>query len=258
MKPQDYTQPAAYDTEGRPLYLHPPTGADKQKDTNARPHTDVEVVQVTRANDPVPVTVSADMQRRHDESMRLYPFLNLSDGEYVVSHVQRHPIALFGIWLAMGIVIVFILFAWWFIMTNPGGEKPLLTAQAAGSASMIALGLTAFMGMIGLVATVIFFGNKFFVTNESAIQEIQTSLLAKKEQTINLENIKDVSYTQSGLLPQLFNYGTIRLSTEGDQQEYVFTYVKKPNYYVSLMNNVVEAVQYGRPIEDALKKVKPE
>lgn len=256
MKPTNSQQPAAYDPQGRPLYLHPPEASGQAANTPARSHAAVEVVQVTRANDPVPVTVSEEMKRRHDESMRLYPFLNLSDGEYVVSHVKRHPIGLVGIWLAFGSIILFVLGVWWFLLANPGSDQPLLNSESAVSASYLALGLVAFMGTLGLVATVIFNGNKFFVSNESAIQEIQTGLLAKKEQTINLENIKDVSFTQHGLLPQLFNYGTIRLSTEGDQQEYVFTLVKNPNYYVSIMNNVVEAVQYGRPIEDALKKIK--
>lgn len=255
MKRSDNPQPAAYDTQGRPLYLHPPEGSSEPKQS-AKAHDTVEVVQVTRANDPVPVTVSPEMQKKHDESMRAYPFLNLSDGEYVVVNVKRHSIAIIAIWLVTALISSFILFAWWFIMANPGSDASLLDQDAASAATMIAIGLVVLFIVIGWITVVIFKGNKLFLTNESAIQEIQTSLLAKKEQTINLENIKDVSFDQKGLWPQLFGYGTLRLSTEGDQQEYVFSYAQNPRYYTSVMNNVVEAVQYGRPIEEALQKIK--
>lgn len=253
----DYSQPAAYDTEGRPLYLHPPSQLKESTVGGAKPHDAVEVVQVTRANDPVAVTVSPEMKRKHDESARMYPYLNLSDGEYIVVDVMRQPVILVAIWLATALIILFVLFAWWFIMVNPTGAKPLVNSQSVGFVSMIALGLAVLFGVLGWIVTVIYKGNKLFLTNESAIQEIQNSLLAKKEQVINLENVKDVSYDQKGLWPQVFNYGTVRLSTEGDHQEYVFSFVQNPKYYTSVMNNVVEAVQYGRPIESAVEKVKP-
>lgn len=251
----DYSQPAAYDTEGRPLYLHPPSGKKDNYD-GAKPHDAVEVVQVTRANDPVAVTVSPEMQQKHNQSIQMYPFLNLSEGEYVVVNVKRHQIILIGIWIATVSIVFFVLFAWWFVMANPGGQKPLIATNSVALVSMIALGLGLFFSVLGWIVTIIYKGNKLFLTNESAIQEIQNSLLAKREQIINLENVKDVSYDQRGLWPQLFNYGTIRLSTEGDQQEYVFNFVQNPRYYTSIMNNTVEAVQYGRPIESALEKVK--
>lgn len=251
----DYSQPVAYDTEGRPLYLHPPS-AKEDNSNGAKPHDAVEVVQVTRANDPVAVTVSPEMQQKHNESMQMYPFLNLSEGEYVVINVRRHPIILAGIWLATASIVLFVLFAWWFVMANPGGEKPLIGVKSVALVSMIALGLSMLFGVLGWIVTIIYKGNKLFLTNESAIQEIQNSLLAKREQVINLENVKDVSYDQKGLWPQVFNYGIVRLSTEGDHQEYVFSFVQNPRYYTSIMNNVVEAVQYGRPIESAIEKIK--
>jgi uncharacterized membrane protein YdbT with pleckstrin-like domain len=101
----------------------------------------------------------------------------------------------------------------------------------------------------GYIAVWVFKNNRFFLTNESAIQEIQTSLFARREQTVSLANIEDASYRQQGIIQMLFNYGTIRLSTQGDETTYGFTYVVDPRSQIALLNNAVEAFKNGRPIE---------
>ena len=258
MSKEDLSKPVAYDTEGRPLYLHPQEQVKPQKaeGKSMTPHNEVEVVQVTRSNDPVSVSVSPEMQQRHDESMRKYPFLNLSAGEYVVLRVKRHPIGLIGIWGVAILVAVLVTFGWWFLLAHPGSNEPFISTDSAGFVSLFALGLVALSLVFGWVVAYIFQMNKFFLTNESVIQEIQTSLLSQKEQTINLENIKDASFDQQGILPTLLDYGALRLSTEGDEQEYHFTYVSNPKQQIAVINNVVEAVKYGRPIEEAIENIK--
>jgi hypothetical protein len=94
----------------------------------------------------------------------------------------------------------------------------------------------------------VYTGNKFFLTNESVIQEIKTSLFDKHEQTVSLINIEDSSYEQRGVLQQMLNYGSIRLSTEGDETTYRFTYVANPKKEVAVLNNAVEAFKNGRPV----------
>lgn len=255
MAKQDLSKPVAYDTQGRPLYLHPSQQEVKPEEKPTTPHNEVEVVQVTRSNDPISVSVSPEMQKRHDESKRRYTFLNLSAGEYVVLEVKRNPIGLVGIWLVAILVALLITLGWWFLLAHPGSDIPIVSADAASFISMIALGLVAFTLVLGWIVSYIFQANKFFLTNESVIQEIQTSLLAQKEQTINLENIKDASFDQNGILPTLFDYGALRLSTEGDEQEYHFTYVSRPKQQIAIINNVIEAVKYGRPIEEAIEDI---
>ena len=90
--------------------------------------------------------------------------------------------------------------------------------------------------------------NRFFLTNESVIQEIQTTLLAHHEQTVSLANIEDASYQQAGIFQMMFNYGSIRLSTEGDETTYRFYYVSNPKVQIAILNNAVEAFKNGRPV----------
>lgn len=244
-------KPIAYDTQGRPLYLHPPqvTATPIQKGV---PGDDMQVVQVTRSTDPVAVAVSPEMQKLHEQSRKQYPDLNLSDGEYVILQLKRHPIGAISIWAFTITLVLLIIIGWFILLAHPGTERSFISSSAVVFVSVVALGLLLLTIIISWIAITVYRGNRFFLTNESVIQKIQTTLLAKKEQTINLENINDASFDQKGLLQTVFDFGTVKLSTHDDGDIYNFTYVSRPKHQIAIINNVVEAVKYGRPIDEAL------
>lgn len=234
----DFNQPVAYDAQGRPLYAHPP-----RQPAQATP----QVVQLTRAADPVPVKISDEAMRRHKESLVKHPQLNLTKGEYIINEVRRHPIGLvppIGVTAFLVLVIVSGLAAYPAIQSNAvAGTLPPLDTLLIPALLLIVLVLLG-----GYIAVWVYLNNRFFLTNESVIQEIQTSLLARHEQTVSLSNIEDASYRQTGIFQTLFNYGTIRLSTEGDETTYRFYYVADPKTQIATLNNAVEAFKNGRPV----------
>ena len=71
----------------------------------------------------------------------------------------------------------------------------------------ICLMVISLFGLGLYIAIWVYMQNRFFLTNESVIQEIQISLFSKREQTVSLMNIEDSSYSQKGILQTLFNYG---------------------------------------------------
>lgn len=237
---QDYNQPVAYDAQGNPLYAHPP----KQQEPVP------QVVHMSRAVEPVKPVISPEAQRRHDESKERWPYLNLSDGEYVITAVRRHPIgliiplALGALLIAMAMTLLFNydLFVETFRITGAGAEPGAATTPVLLFCALIGLGM--------FVVYYVYVNNKFFLTNESVIQEIQVSLFSRLEQTVSLANIEDASYTQQGILQHLFDYGAIRLSTEGEETTYRFTYVASPKRHIATLNNAVEAFKMGRPVDD--------
>lgn len=243
-EPIDYSQPVAYDKQGRPLYAHPPVA--QQPTAEEYP----PVVYMTRPAEPLSQHVSEAAQKKHDDSVRAYPGLNLSKGEYVISAVRRHPIGLVSIWavvvatfLATFVVIPIL------VMQMAPGFIDSLNDQAKANGTLFLGALAVLYTLGGVVATVVYRGNKFFLTNESVIQNIQHHLLSQKEQTISLTNIEDASYRQHGLIQTIFNYGSLRLSTEGDETTYRFSFVANPKHQVDLLNNAVEAFKNGRPVD---------
>jgi uncharacterized membrane protein YdbT with pleckstrin-like domain len=236
-EPVDYTQPVAYDTNGRPLYAHPPTQeqvhGSHQNNGNGHPH------------EPIAPKISDDIRERHAQSVKAFPQLNLSEGEYVIRAVNRHPIGLLSILAVVGLIIIA-------IAAGAALYTSTIGASGAGPSSLavsvIALLLCMLVGIGGFIAVYIYMHNRFFLTNESVIQEIQISLFNKHEQTVSLGNIEDASYRQEGLLEHIFNYGSIRLSTQGDETTYRFQFVANPKQHIATLNNAVESFKLGRPV----------
>jgi len=242
---QDYTQPVAYDNQGRPLYAHPPVGY-------AQPQPQPQFVHLSRAVSPEQQPIPPEIMQRYEASRKKYPHLNLSKGEYVINSVKRHPIGVIQIWFVVAMLII--LFGVTYAMLFLGQSFSDLVANGISEeqtgAGMVVLALSALFVLGGLVATYLYNNNRFYLTNESVIQEIQTTLFSKHEQTVSLSNIEDASYRQDGILAMMFNYGTIRLSTEGDETTYRFSYVTRPKQHIAILNNAVEAFKNGRPVED--------
>lgn len=245
---QSPDQPVAYDAEGRPLYAAPQPQLQPQPQPEPQQHAPAQVVHYTRAIDPEKPEISPEIQQKHDVSMRRYPKLNLSDGEYVISAVRRHPIGLLGpvfVTVFLITLIMSVLFNFEEILQTLGVINPPDFGQ------VMLIGILAMLLTLvgGYIVIWVYLSNQFFLTNESVIQEIQTSLFSHHEQTVSLDNIEDASYRQSNIIQTLLDYGAIRLSTEGDETTYRFNYVSNPKRQIAILNNAVEAFKHGRPVE---------
>lgn len=245
-QPVGYSQPVAYDHQGRPLYAHPPAAPAQSG------HNIPQTVYLARPATPQEVHIPEEVQRRHEESRKKYPHLNISEAEYVISAVKRHPIGIVQIW-AIALILMGA-FGALFGMLMLGEDSILVksfgSAETASTVGVAMLGaLFTLIGLGAFVATYIYNSNRFYLTNESVIQEIQTSLFNRHEQTVSLSNIEDASFKQDGIFAHIFGYGQIRLSTEGDETTYRFTYVTNPKQHIAVLNNAVEAFKNGRPVE---------
>ena len=198
----------------------------------------------TRAAQVRPV-ISPEMQRRHQESKERYPMLSLSAGEYVIEVVRRHPIGLLSIWgfvILLSVIIMVLLPLYGANMAYVADMLTVPVAQLPSPATLAipALILLAFFALGGIVATIVYNGNRFYMTNESIMQYVQTSLFNTQQQVINLINVEDASSTQKGILQQVLNYGTLRLSTQGEKTVYEFHFVANPQRVVHAVNETTE------------------
>lgn len=264
----DYSKPVAYDTEGRPLYYRPsteeapshnqlvrskPEGYEGQNfDPKLRTQyaNEPELTHATRAYEPEVPAVSERLQKKHEESVQLYPFLNLSAGEFVVLRIRRHPIGLL-IPVFITALTVTILLVMMFLVPDFYTSSQS-TSQVALPAPEIVIGVLLLLILlsviVGGVAVWVYTKNQFFMTNESVVQEIQHSLFSHHEQTVSLGSIEDASYRQQGIVQHIFNYGTMRLSTEGEETTYRFAFVENPKEQIAIVTDAVESFKNGRPV----------
>jgi len=268
-EPRDPAKPIGYDANGQPVYAAPPvvtsqppaaapvpsshvTAAPQSHegqsfDPRARVQYGNEpgVRHMTRDVEPEERPISEDLQRRHEESKARYPFLNLSAGEVVIMNLQRHPIGLLMPIGAGGIVFLALTMGLIFYPANAVS----LGLPDFGLATLIIGLLMALIGIGTLIAVWVYLQNQFFLTNESVIQEIQHSLFSRHEQTVSLGSIEDASFKKNGIIQTMLDYGTIRLSTEGEETTYRFHFVSNPRKQVAILNNAVEAFKNGRPVD---------
>lgn len=240
-----------YDEHGQPIEVDATQfkkAVDGANEGDADAQTP-QIVYMARPHEPMQPNISDAVRSKHESSVKEFPYLNLSEGEYVVSAIKRHPIGLLGIWGVVAVAIALLIGGMFLTMSSSSDMSSFLPAESLPSLAMIFLGLIVLMFLGGVLATVIYEGNRFFLTNESVTQHIQVSLFAKKEQSISLANIEDASFTQQGILQHMIGYGSLRLSTEGDETTYRFSFVENPSRQVALLNNAVEAFKNGRPVD---------
>lgn len=193
----------------------------------------------------LPADIGPEEHARHEESVRQFPELQLSAGEYVMQTVRRHPIGLLSIWAVAGLLIVlaFAILPLYAANQQFFADLFMTTSDKLPSAldlSVPVLIAVAFVALGGFIATYVYVNNRFYLTNESIVQHVQYSLFNTKQQVVNLINVEDASSTQNGILEQILNYGTLRLSTQGEETVYHFRFVANPKKVVHDINDATE------------------
>ncbi|TXG76884.1 PH domain-containing protein, partial [Patescibacteria group bacterium] len=178
-------------------------------------------------------------------------FLNLSEGEFVMLNIRRHPIGLLIPIFATAFVLIILVTL---LMLVPDFYRTINTNDAlvnlpgADMTVGILMILIVLAGLVGSAAVWIYLKNQFFLTNESVVQYVQYGLFSHREQTVSLGSIEDASFRRQGILQHILNYGTMRLSTEGEETTYRFAFVEDPKKQIATVNNAVEAFKNGRPV----------
>jgi hypothetical protein len=218
--------PDAYDAEGRPLFYHPPTPE-----------------QPGAGSTPVKSHLNKDLVKlRHDRSVQDFPGLDLDHNEFVEVFVKRHPIGKIAIWISE-VVLGVALAALLVILLSEDG--PTITTNEDSTFYMMVSFAAVFVLLIlsGWIGVVIYKSNELIVTNKRVVQRITTSLFDKTLQTIDLASVEDVSYKQTGIIQTVFGYGTIRLSTIGDESTYQFTFVDDPSSQTDDIRKIVQSTK---------------
>ena len=105
---------------------------------------------------------------------------------------------------------------------------------------------TVFIGVIALavvgvmLAAKIYRSNELVITNESIIQVLQHSLFDRKVSQLNLARVQDVTFDQNGFLPTVLGFGTIKIETAGEAQNYNFPLTPDPTKVAKWINEAHE------------------
>ncbi len=179
-----------------------------------------------------------------NKSATQHPMVVLQPGERIIAEIKRHPFGIISVYaasLAALIVAGSLAVAAPTYIDSYSFNGNLNTMLAVGVALFVVL-----MGLILVVATVVYWQNRWVVTDDSITQITQDSLFGRRVSQLSMENLEDVTVDQHGILPTLFNYGTLKAETAGEHSKFTFPYCPHPNKYARLILEVHETFLHQR------------
>ena len=135
--------------------------------------------------------------------------------EEVILVAKRHPIALLKPWLICDAIILLP-----FAVYNVIGLSPILTW-------LIPICLIA-AGVKGYAAWNAWNGSVLLLTTRRVLIVIQKSVTSRQMLGSGLEHVHRVTNEVNGILPTLFNYGNIAVSTDDPQNALVMSAMADP------------------------------
>lgn len=159
----------------------------------------------------------------------------LTSDETKIADIRRHPFGLFLIFLqtivgfGLALIIIFALM--------PGVLETLGLTGSGADSLLYLFGFFAivFAVLFLLLAAKVYNGNQLIVSDSNITQVLQIGIFNRKISELGMGNIEDVTAQQSGIFPTLLNYGTLKVETAGEQNNFVFVYCPNPNAYAKAM-----------------------
>ncbi len=181
-------------------------------------------------------------QIKHARSAKEFPNIDLAEDEYVILSIERSKLGIIVIWFVVGFLAVALTTAVILLCNTATIENSYFNVNAA-SKGYLALGVVALYFLLifcGIVGQSIYKSNHMYITNRRAIQTIRTSLFNNSTNIIELAKIEDVSYRQTSLWDHIFQIGTLRMATVGDETTYTFPYLDTPHDEVDQISKLVQ------------------
>ena len=175
--------------------------------------------------------------------------ISLEAGERIVLEIKRTkiiPILIFA-----GACLASILLFALYILINAGNSF-VFALDASGRAFFL-LVISIVLGTVWIATLIslnVYTTNKLFVTNKRLIQRVANSLFDTAMNVIDLVSVEDVSFKQAGLFEHLFEVGTLRMSTIGDETTYIFKYLDTPTDELETITHFVHIEKGEIPADD--------
>lgn len=94
---------------------------------------------------------------------------------------------------------------------------------------VVALSAGLILFVVLILSSFVYNQSRFTLTNKKIVQITQKSIYERKISHLSLANIEDVTSNQRGILANMFNFGTIKVETAGEQANFIFVLCPDPH-----------------------------
>lgn len=157
----------------------------------------------------------------------------IPNGQHFITLIKKHLIGLVYqyLWVIFGTISLFVIAT----LAAPGFVNDISGAGALAGILVIAV-----VVFILILLTNIYLHNSLVITDKETIQVLQRGVFQLKVSHLSHADVEDITAEQNGLLPTLFNYGTLHIETSGELKNFAFSYCPDPDRYARI---VLEARQ---------------
>ncbi len=153
--------------------------------------------------------------------------------ERLIGEIPRHPIGLFFIFFVTAFLILLVLAGAFFLVKEQDRLRATVGLQRIGDISNLVTILTlVLIGLIALGAAIsaYIYKNNYMVLTDQKIVLIKTkSIFSRSVSQLSIGDVQDLTIEQRTLLARLFNYGTLKIETAGEQAHFTFAYAPEPH-----------------------------
>lgn len=154
------------------------------------------------------------------------------DKERLIGEIPRHPIGVTLIIFNTVFLMVIILTGLFYALRHRTAAADSIGIETTANLSPVIIIVAVVLLMLILVgstvATYVYTRNFLVLTDQKLVIIAQISLFARKVSQLSIGDVQDVTVEQPGLLSRIFNYGTIKIETAGEQANFSFNYAPDP------------------------------
>ena len=161
------------------------------------------------------------------------------DPDTIVLSVRKHLFGLVVLYFqaAVGIIAALVLII--FLLPSVVGKDN--QGMAYGLVALVTLVLFVIIGVVLIVATIVYRRSQLVVTTSNITQVNQKGLFNRKISQLSLGDVEDVTAEQKGVFASIFGFGTLFVETAGEQANFHFDYCPDPNKVAKEVSIVEQA-----------------
>lgn len=176
------------------------------------------------------------------------PLAVMEPGEQVICEIKRHPIGIYGVYVAVGLGLFVLALAVFIIAPSVFSNYSQSRIMLAGAVVFLVAAMAG-AGFL-LVASKVYWGNRWILTSDSITQVTRTSLFDKQTSQLSLGDLEDITAEQNGVLAEMLHYGVISAETAAATDKFTFLYCPNPTYYARQILGARERFEQGKTRQD--------
>lgn len=182
----------------------------------------------------------------------LHKLPNQLPDENITGLYRRHPITIFGLYVALFVIIILPIGAYIYLRLTQAAVM-----QNAATFALVVMGSGLFFMFIILFLYQQFLDywlDMWIVTNRRIINIEQRGLFSRTTSELRLYRVQDVTAEVTGFMHSMLDYGMVYVQTAGEKEYFAFEDVHHPNLIAKTILELAE-VDRKEHLEEAMEAI---